>query len=32
MLFDWYNSVYDWVDRFLDCSCNTNVEIAWRDS
>jgi hypothetical protein len=32
MLFDWDDGVYDRVDRFLDWSRNTSVEIAWRDS
>jgi hypothetical protein len=32
MLFDWYNGVYDRVDRYLDRSWNTSVEIARRDS
>ena len=32
MLFDWYDGVYDRVDRYLDRSRNTSVEIARRDS
>ena len=32
MLFDWHDGVYDRVDRYLDRSRNTSVEIARRDS
>ena len=28
MLFDWDNDVFDRVDRFLDRSRNTSIEIA----